>query len=432
MKKLLSTLIIAIFMMFSMSANANSAVAKAGKAIGGGAGLALNFAVDQLLNGIGWVMDEGTRSKKIPDTPTSSSGGSSSGDSGSSTGTGTTTVPNPFHVDGEGGESGGIPSDAQTYPFEYWFDGQKFSSAESACSYAFGSYLSKKGLKKSRRQDGTYLEKTNIYIGSSGYFHSSVPGYFTCNTHAAAIDSSSCGQSNVCGSHYSWSGSMLYAGTEKTTTTTVSDDYKERREKARQAVEQAIANAQAQVNAQSGTGATTAPTDATDNPPRTGTTTGTGVGDLANPVHVDTNTNTTTGDTTTNTNTNTNTTTTTNTHTNTKTETKSFEMPTFCGWAQTVCDFVDWFKAEPPQEQEPKKVPKADLSDLGLSNDELFKQRIQFDGQCPKHELRFSVNGHNLIKPIPTYHFCNLLEQLAPWLLAFSYLSSGFFVVRNL
>lgn len=387
--------------------------------------LGVQALVQGIMLGIGWVMEEGTKSEKIPD-PTSGSGSSSG--SGSGTGTGESGS------GGGTGTGGNVPAPAQTYPFEYWFDGQKFSSAESACSYAFGSYLSKKGLKKSRRQDGTYLEKTNIYIGSSGYFHSSVPGYFTCNTHAAAIDSSSCGQSNVCGSHYSWSGSMLYAGTEKTTTTTVSDDYAERRAKALQAVQKAVEDAQSQTGGRTGTGvgtgATTAPTTTDDGLARpvgvdTGTTTGVGTN---TGVNTNTNANTTTN-TTTNTNT---TTTTTNTNTTNNVKTEPFTLPTFCGWAQTVCDFVDWFKAEPPQEQEPKKVPKADLSDLGLSNDELFKQRIQFDGQCPKHELRFSVNGHNLIKPIPTYHFCNLLEQLAPWLLAFSYLSSGFFVVRNL
>lgn len=109
-----------------------------------------------------------------------------------------------------------------------------------------------------------------------------------------------------------------------------------------------------------------------------------------------------------------------------------FEASKFCTWATPVCNFMDWVKQEPPEPNPPEQVPKASLSDLGLDENELFKQRVKFDGQCPKHELKFSINGKQIIEPIPTHHFCNLLEQIAPWLLAFSYLSAGFFVIRNL
>ncbi|STZ55665.1 Uncharacterised protein [Moraxella lacunata] len=114
------------------------------------------------------------------------------------------------------------------------------------------------------------------------------------------------------------------------------------------------------------------------------------------------------------------------------TDAKPFELPAFCDWASKVCEFIDWVKQEPPEPPPPEQVPKANLSDLGLDENELFKQRVQFDGQCPKHELKFAINGKQIIEPIPTHHFCNLLEQIAPWLLAFSYLSAGFFVIRNL
>ncbi|UYZ91018.1 virulence factor TspB C-terminal domain-related protein [Moraxella bovis] len=220
----------AILSLLLLTAPAHATTATIPKPIGGvkpsnPAGLGIQIAVGALMKGIGWIMDEGIKTEKIPD-PTSGSG--------STTGTGTGTI--------AGSVAGTIstPSQAQTYPFEYWFDGEKFSSAESACQYAFSGYLSKNKLKKSRRPDGTYLEKTDVYIGSSGYYHPSTPGYFTCSTYAAGVNDTSCGKSNICGSHYSWSGRMVYSGTEKTTTTNVSDDYKERRQKARQAVEQAI------------------------------------------------------------------------------------------------------------------------------------------------------------------------------------------------
>ncbi|OOR92379.1 hypothetical protein, partial [Moraxella bovis] len=193
----------AILSLLLLTAPAHATTATIPKPIGGvkpsnPAGLGIQIAVGALMKGIGWIMDEGIKTEKIPD-PTSGSG--------STTGTGTGTI--------AGSVSGTIstPSQAQTYPFEYWFDGEKFSSAESACQYAFSGYLSKNKLKKSRRPDGTYLEKTDVYIGSSGYYHPSTPGYFTCSTYAAGVNDTSCGKSNICGSHYSWSGRMVYSGT---------------------------------------------------------------------------------------------------------------------------------------------------------------------------------------------------------------------------
>lgn len=414
MKKLLSTF--AIITLATLPTLANARVVTPQQ-------LGLNLLVNGILGGLGWVMEEGTKTNRIPDIP---SGGSSS--SGDSSATGSTSVPNPFHVDGEGGE-GGTPSEAQTYPFEYWFDGQKFGSAESACEYAFGSYLSQKGLKKSRRQDGTYYERTNIYIGKSGSYHHTVPGYFACSVQAVGIDNKTCPASNVCGSVYTWSGNMLYSGTEKTTHTEVSDDYKERREKARQAVEQAIANAQAQVNAQSGT--TTAPSDTTDNPKAgtgvgTGTTTTTTPSDtttdntLANPVHADTGTGTTTGDTTT---TNTTTTTTTTT-TNIKTEVKPFEMPTFCTWAQVVCNFIS-------DDVDTTPKPPTKPNDLNLDNN--FKMYINFTGSCPANKpITFTLLSKSMSKDFSYVPFCELLEKISVFLVGFTYLAVATLILKSI
>lgn len=377
MKKLLAPLTLALAIIPNV---AHSAPARVG---GGLHGMALNLAVGSILEGIGWVMDEGTRTEKIPADPASGSG--------STTGTGGNTATGGTTSAGGATGTGSTPSDAQTYPFEYWFDGKPFSSAESACAYYFGSYLSQQGYKKTRRPDGTYLERTNIYIGSSGYYDSSVPGYFSCTTHASHVSDTSCGNHNFCGSTHSKSGMIAYKGTEKTTTTTVSDDYKEIREKARQAVEQAIINAQAQVNA----GTTTAPSDTTDNPPRTGTTTGTGIGDLANPVHVDTNTTTNTGDTTT-------------TNTNTKTENKIFELPTFCGWAGTVCDFMDWVKndSDIPKDNTEIDIPEQTIQPVDTN--------IKFNGRCPNdivYDVSFAGKEFTFFN-FQWSEFCEFLSYL--------------------
>lgn len=120
-----------------------------------------------------------------------------------------------------------------------------------------------------------------------------------------------------------------------------------------------------------------------------------------------------------------------------KTETETgggggrLEFPKFCEWAKPVCDFIEWFQDKPPKPEKPQNVPKADLSDLGI-DDERFQSHVDFGGSCPTGNLQFEVMGRVYSKPIPYHHFCNLLILLKPWLLAFSYLISAFFVVENL
>ena len=110
-----------------------------------------------------------------------------------------------------------------------------------------------------------------------------------------------------------------------------------------------------------------------------------------------------------------------------------FELPPFCSWASKVCDFIDWVKEPPPKPEENKPIPKANLNDIhDLQELDRFKKRIDFEGQCPTGELSFSVKSVAYSYKIPYHHFCSLLEQLRPWLLAFAYLSTAFFVVSNL
>lgn len=337
--------------------------------------LALELATSAILQGIGWVMDEGVKTHKIPDTATADN----------------------THTDAPS-----VGTDAQIKPqvhsLEYLIDGKSFGSAEDACNYMFGDYLTKNGYKLTRRSDGTYLKSVNVYLGSNYY---SSAGYFRCHTNIGYKDTNY--DYNIGGWTTSYNGNIVYKGTDSTVRVTMTDAYKQRRDEARKAVEQAIINARANAGV----------TDATpqelpqdkDKPKPVPVPVPNEATDEATQVH---------------------------TPPTPKDPPKPLEVPKFCTWASSVCDFMDWVKQEPPKPNPPEQVPKANLSDLGLDENELFKQRVKFDGQCPKHELKFSINGKQIIEPIPTHHFCNLLEQIAPWLLAFSYLSAGFFVIRNL
>lgn len=337
--------------------------------------LALELATGAILQGIGWVMDEGVKTHQIPDTATADN----------------------THTDAPS-----VSTDAQIKPqvhsLEYLIAGKSFGSAEDACNYMFGDYLTKNGYKLTRRSDGTYLKSVDVYLGDNRF---SSMGFFRC--HANIGYSGTNYDYNIGGWTVSYDGNIVYKGTDSTVRVTMTDAYKQRRDEARKAVEQAIVNARANAGV----------TDATpqelpqdkDKPKPVPVPVPNEATDEATQVH---------------------------TPPTPKDPPKPLEVPKFCTWASSVCNFMDWVRQEPPKPNPPEQVPKANLSDLGLDENELFKQRVKFDGQCPKHELKFSINGKQIIEPIPTHHFCNLLEQIAPWLLAFSYLSAGFFVIRNL
>lgn len=339
--------------------------------------LALELATGAILQGIGWVMDEGVKTHKIPDTATADN----------------------THTDAPS-----VGTDAQIKPqvhsLEYLIAGKSFGSAEDACNYMFGDYLTKNGYKLTRRSDGTYLKSVDVYLGSNYY---SSAGYFSCHTNIGYKDENY--EYNIGGWRTSYNGNIVYKGTVSTVRVTMTNAYKQRRDEARKAVEQAIINARANAGVTDATPQELPQDKDKPKPVPVPVPVPNEATDEATQVH---------------------------TPPTPKDPPKPLEVPKFCTWASSVCNFMDWVKQEPPKPNPPEQVPKANLSDLGLDENELFKQRVKFDGQCPKHELKFSINGKQIIEPIPTHHFCNLLEQIAPWLLAFSYLSAGFFVIRNL
>ncbi|MFK4049885.1 hypothetical protein [Acinetobacter venetianus] len=58
---------------------------------------------------------------------------------------------------------------------------------------------------------------------------------------------------------------------------------------------------------------------------------------------------------------------------------KSFSLPAFCSWATSVCEFIDWFKKEPEQDNEPDQP---DIDDQGIFNKN-FDTSFSLSKQCP-------------------------------------------------
>lgn len=58
---------------------------------------------------------------------------------------------------------------------------------------------------------------------------------------------------------------------------------------------------------------------------------------------------------------------------------KSFSLPAFCSWATSVCEFIDWMKEKPEQEQE-QDLP--DIDDQDIFSKE-FDYSFSLSNQCP-------------------------------------------------
>ena len=100
--------------------------------------------------------------------------------------------------------------------------------------------------------------------------------------------------------------------------------------------------------------------------------------------------------------------------------------------ADSLTGFFDWVKGDVPEDEPPQDVPFATTSDIGIDDNVRFEQRIQFNGQCPVNDFSFTMMGVTYSKPIPYHHLCGFLEQIAPWLLAMTYLGAAYFVTENL
>ena len=115
-----------------------------------------------------------------------------------------------------------------------------------------------------------------------------------------------------------------------------------------------------------------------------------------------------------------------------QTKPKDFELPAFCSWASKVCDFIDWVKESPPEELPPQQVKNGTLQDIDLDTFDRYQKRIYFPPHCPSKTFELSVLGVHIVKPVDFSGLCSVLEAITPWLLAATYISCAFFVIREI
>lgn len=125
----------------------------------------------------------------------------------------------------------------------------------------------------------------------------------------------------------------------------------------------------------------------------------------------------TSSDTSTKTDTETKTTTTTDpvtgNQTTTGTSTGSLQLPAFCSWAAIVCDWINWTKEEPNEPEQPK--PVFEEINVPLTPFSIAK----FNAQCPPDEnLSLNLMGQEMSFVFPMKPFCDFFSGIKPFVIA--------------
>ncbi|HRB84011.1 MAG TPA: virulence factor TspB C-terminal domain-related protein [Acinetobacter johnsonii] len=99
--------------------------------------------------------------------------------------------------------------------------------------------------------------------------------------------------------------------------------------------------------------------------------------------------------------------------TTTGTSTGSFELPAFCDWAAIVCDWIGWTKEQPDEPEELKPVfeeIEVPYTPFSIAN---------FNAQCPPDEnLSLNLMGQEMSFVFPMKPFCDFFSGIKPFVIA--------------
>ena len=99
--------------------------------------------------------------------------------------------------------------------------------------------------------------------------------------------------------------------------------------------------------------------------------------------------------------------------TTTGTSTGSFELPAFCDWAGIVCDWINWTKEEPDQPEEPKPV----FEEINVPYTPF--SIAKFNAQCPPDEnLSLTLMEQEMSFVFPMKPFCDFFSGIKPFVIA--------------
>lgn len=99
--------------------------------------------------------------------------------------------------------------------------------------------------------------------------------------------------------------------------------------------------------------------------------------------------------------------------TTTGTSTGSLELPAFCDWAGIVCDWINWTKEEPDQPEEPE--PVFEEINVPFTPFSIAK----FNAQCPPDEnLSLTLMEQEMSFVFPMKPFCDFFSGIKPFVIA--------------
>jgi hypothetical protein len=99
--------------------------------------------------------------------------------------------------------------------------------------------------------------------------------------------------------------------------------------------------------------------------------------------------------------------------TTTGTSTGSLQIPAYCDWAGIVCDWINWTKQEPEQPEEPK--PVFEEINVPFTPFSIAK----FNAQCPPDEnLSLNLMGQEMSFVFPMKPLCDFFSGIKPFVIA--------------
>lgn len=120
----------------------------------------------------------------------------------------------------------------------------------------------------------------------------------------------------------------------------------------------------------------------------------------------------------------------TGTGTGTGTGTAAPATPAFCTYAQTLCNFLDWYKTEPTTPTNTTvDIKSRDISDTPLSNVDISQSRVSFSSSCPSSQpINIRMFGSSFNYDFSYRPMCDFMTQLKPFVIAAAYISGAYIV----
>lgn len=93
-----------------------------------------------------------------------------------------------------------------------------------------------------------------------------------------------------------------------------------------------------------------------------------------------------------------------------------FQFPPFCDWASVVCDWLDWTQEEPELPEEDSDIP-SELLPIAFTPFQL----VNFDATCPPDiPLELQIIGEPIHSVFPMQPFCTFFSGMQPFVLLLS------------